>query len=119
MHTRSILLRYSSLVGADLQRAHKRVSAIERLHLEWLQRGAQRASGLRRQLLAAWRGRPWLRLRGIVAVLRQEGAEEATANVQSLWGGYLGVSRDQKPVDYDVCYPQVLIDSLAQRTIRG
>jgi site-specific recombinase XerD len=27
-------LRYSSLVGADLQRAHKRVSAIERLHLE-------------------------------------------------------------------------------------
>jgi integrase/recombinase XerD len=27
-------LRYSSLVGADLQRAHKRVSAIERLHLD-------------------------------------------------------------------------------------
>jgi hypothetical protein len=40
-------------------------------------------------------------------------------DVQSLWEGYLAISRDQRPVDYDVCYPQVLIDSLAQRTIRG
>ncbi len=27
-------LRYSSLVGADLQRAHRKASAIERLHLD-------------------------------------------------------------------------------------
>jgi hypothetical protein len=27
-------LRYSSLVGADLQRAHRKAGAIERLHLD-------------------------------------------------------------------------------------
>jgi len=36
----STTLRYSSLVGADLQRAHRKAGAIERLRLDWTPTGS-------------------------------------------------------------------------------
>ena len=47
------------------------------------------------------------------------GAPEATARVQELWSRYLTVSGENRPADYEVCYPQALIDSLAQHCIQG
>ena len=52
-------------------------------------------------------------------MLRQKDPGEFATRVQDLWEGYLTISRDQKPVDYDVCYPQLLLDSLAKRIISG
>ncbi len=57
------------------------------------------------------------RLRGIIAVLEQMGASEAVDRVQALWDHYLAVCGETLPPDYEVCYPQVLIEALAQRTV--
>jgi hypothetical protein len=59
------------------------------------------------------------RLRGIVAVLTQMGAAEAGARITALWDCYLEASRETRPQDYEVCYPQALLESLAKRIIAG
>ncbi len=53
------------------------------------------------------------RLRGIIAVLEQMGAAEAVDRIISLWDNYLTVCGETLPSDYDVCYPQSLIEFLA------
>jgi len=59
------------------------------------------------------------RLRGMVAVLTQMGAADAGARITSLWNSYLDASRETCPQDYEVCYPQTLLDSLAKAVIAG
>jgi hypothetical protein len=57
------------------------------------------------------------RLRGIVAVLEQVGALEARDQIKELWENYLVVCGERLPPDYEVCYPQFLIELLAQRVV--
>jgi hypothetical protein len=57
------------------------------------------------------------RFRGIIAVLEQIGALEAVDRIQTLWDNYLAACGETLPPDYEVCYPQTLIEALAQRTI--
>jgi hypothetical protein len=59
------------------------------------------------------------RLRGMVAVLTHMGATDAGARITSLWNSYLDASREGRPQDYEVCYPQVLLESLAKNVIAG
>ncbi len=59
------------------------------------------------------------RLRGVVAVLRRMGASEPARQVTAVWDRYLAVSGESRPTEYDVCYPQALIESLARRTVDG
>jgi hypothetical protein len=59
------------------------------------------------------------RLRGMLAVLELMGAPEASAQVGALWHGYLAISGETRPADYEVCYPQELIESLARYTVEG
>jgi hypothetical protein len=59
------------------------------------------------------------RLRGVLAVLELMGAQEARARIGALWQDYLTVSAEIRPADYEVCYPQALIASLARRTVEG
>jgi hypothetical protein len=47
------------------------------------------------------------------------GATEAGARITVLWNSYLDVSREGRPQDYEVCYPQTLLESLAERIIAG
>lgn len=39
--------------------------------------------------------------------------------MQLLWNRYLALRREARPADYEVCYPQSLLDSLAQHVIDG
>lgn len=60
------------------------------------------------------------RLRGIVAALRELGQVEDAQNVQALWEVHTTIRGTvQRPADYDVCYPQSLLHSLAQRIVEG
>jgi hypothetical protein len=59
------------------------------------------------------------RLRGVLAVLERLGAQEVGNEIDGLWHDYLAVSGETKPADYEVCYPQGLIDSLARHTVEG
>ena len=59
------------------------------------------------------------RLRGIVAVLARMGAAETGARITTLWESYLEASRETRPQDYEVCYPQALLESLAERVVTG
>ncbi len=55
----------------------------------------------------------------MVAVLTHMGAADAGARITSLWNSYLDASRESRPQDYEVCYPQTLLDSLAKNVIAG
>jgi hypothetical protein len=57
------------------------------------------------------------RLRGVLAVLALMGAQEAGARIGALWRDYLAASGETSPADYEVCYPQTLIASLARHTV--
>ena len=59
------------------------------------------------------------RLRGIVAVLTRMDASDAGARVTTLWDSYLEAGRETRPQDYEICYPQVLLESLAERVVTG
>jgi hypothetical protein len=59
------------------------------------------------------------RLRDMVAVLTHMGATETGARITSLWNSYLDASRKSRPQDYEVCYPQTLLESLAKNVIAG
>jgi hypothetical protein len=55
----------------------------------------------------------------VLAVLALMGAQEAGARIDALWHGYLAASGETKPADYEVCYPQALIESLARYAVAG
>jgi len=60
------------------------------------------------------------RLRGIVAMLRELGLEEEAQNVEALWEVHATIrGAVQRPADYNVSYPQSLLDSLARRIVKG
>lgn len=59
------------------------------------------------------------RLRAILAVLNQVGANEASMRIRNQWDYYLSLNPDPAPIDYQVCYPQTLIESLARKTVSG
>jgi hypothetical protein len=59
------------------------------------------------------------RLRGIIAVLERMGLTGKAQEVKALWDSYLMVNAQVPTTDYDACYPQHLIDSLADRVIAG
>jgi len=58
------------------------------------------------------------RLRGIIAVLEQMGALEAKDQIRDLWDRYLTVCGETRPPDYEVCYPQSLIELLARHVVK-
>src|SRR5205823_1841056 len=55
---------------------------------------------------------------GVLAVLAQMGSADG-ARLQALWDRYLAVRGEVRPADYEVCYPQALLDSLARHVIEG
>ncbi|MFQ5872324.1 MAG: hypothetical protein ACE5JL_00780 [Dehalococcoidia bacterium] len=59
------------------------------------------------------------RLSGMLAVLERMNTGAVATRIRALWDTYLSVSTESRPAEYDVCYPQTLIDSLARRTIEG
>src|SRR5262245_60264933 len=59
------------------------------------------------------------RLRGVLAVLERMGAATIGARVEQAWQDYMAARREVRPPDYEVCYPQALIDSLAERVVTG
>jgi hypothetical protein len=59
------------------------------------------------------------RLRSIVSVLNLLDAHEAGIYLENLWSGYLVVSGDNKPIEYEICYPQKLIESLTKHIVQG
>jgi uncharacterized membrane protein len=58
------------------------------------------------------------RLRGVLAVLARMGSA-AGPRIQALWGRYLAVNGEVRPADYEVCYPDALLDSLAWHVVEG
>jgi len=59
------------------------------------------------------------RLRGIVAVLDNLGLGDDARRIRDLWARYLHVGGETRPADYEVCYPQALVASLARRVVAG
>jgi hypothetical protein len=59
------------------------------------------------------------RLRSVLALLELMGAGGPAARIGVLWHEYVAVSGATRPADYEVCYPQTLIESLARHTIEG
>jgi hypothetical protein len=59
------------------------------------------------------------RLRGITAILENMGLTDKVQEVRALWDSYMMVNAQSQPADYDSCYPQYLIDSLANRVHAG
>jgi hypothetical protein len=59
------------------------------------------------------------RLRGVVAVLGCLGLGGAGREIETLWADYLRLTGERRPPDYDRCYPDRLIQSLAVQTVAG
>jgi hypothetical protein len=59
------------------------------------------------------------RLRGVLAALQHLQAATAVQRVRTLWQSYLAIDAAAEPTEYAVCYPQVLIDSLARHVVDG
>jgi hypothetical protein len=59
------------------------------------------------------------RLRGVAAVLSRLGEEAASRQMGRLWDDYLRLSGERRPADYERCYPDALIQSLAAQTIEN
>lgn len=59
------------------------------------------------------------RLRGVLAALELLGAPAAAARIGALWREYVAVSGETAPADYELCYPQLLLASLARHTVEG
>jgi hypothetical protein len=57
------------------------------------------------------------RLRGVTSVLATLGI--ATTQLETLWADYLRMSGERRPPDYERCYPDSLIKSLAIKTVEG
>ena len=59
------------------------------------------------------------RTRAIIAMLKRIGLDEDCGIIQDQWLKYLSVIGGQKPMEYDHCYPDALIDSLASEVRDG
>jgi len=52
-------------------------------------------------------------MRTIMAALTDMGLTAEAAEVREVWGNYLALRGATKPQDYDVCYPDELLQALA------
>ena len=59
------------------------------------------------------------RIRAIVAMLKRIGLDEDSKVIQDQWLKYLSAIGSKKPMEYDHCYPDALIDSLAREVHDG
>jgi len=59
------------------------------------------------------------RYRAIVAILWRTQPGEDVNKLKEHWQGYATLTGHTPPVDYDLCYPQLLISALSDRVIRG
>jgi len=59
------------------------------------------------------------RLRAIMAMLTDMELNDDTQAIQNSWDKYLVVNGSRKPMEYDLCYPDMLIDSLAKAVHSG
>ncbi len=59
------------------------------------------------------------RIRAIVAMLKRIGLDEDSKVIQDQWLKYLSAIGSKKPTEYDHCYPDALIDSLARKIHNG
>ncbi len=59
------------------------------------------------------------RMRGIQAVLRQLGQQQAAEELCALWERYLQASAEMAPAEYALCYPDMLLEALAENVIAG
>jgi hypothetical protein len=59
------------------------------------------------------------RLRGVVVMLRRLGLAGDADRLQSLWNHYVAVTGETPPPEYDLCFPDELIDGLAERVDDG
>ncbi len=58
------------------------------------------------------------RLRAVIATLVRIGYTDGP-HLQALWDRYLALRGEAQPADYEVCYPQALLDSLARDVVEG
>lgn len=59
------------------------------------------------------------RMRAIVAMLKRIGLDEDSNIIQDRWLKYLSAIGSKKPMEYDHCYPDVLIEPLAREVYNG
>jgi len=59
------------------------------------------------------------RIRAIIAMLKRIGLDEDSKVIQDQWLKYLSAIGSKKPMEYDLCYPDALIDSLAREVHNG
>jgi hypothetical protein len=59
------------------------------------------------------------RIRAIIAMLKRIGLEEDSEVIQNQWLKYLSAIGSKKPIEYDHCYPDALIDSLTREVHNG
>jgi hypothetical protein len=59
------------------------------------------------------------RLHGVLTVLRSMGAAAVAARIQALWENYLAAALEHRPAEFDLCYPDALIESLTRRVVAG
>ena len=59
------------------------------------------------------------RMRAIIRMLERIGLNEDSKVIQEQWLKYVSVNGSDKPIEYDHCYPDKLIDSLAEIVYGG
>lgn len=59
------------------------------------------------------------RMRGILAILKRIGLDDDCRVIQDQWLRYLLTIGGQKPMEYDHCYPDALVDLLAREVHNG
>lgn len=59
------------------------------------------------------------RMRAILTMLKSLGLDEESKVIQDQWLRYLLAIGSQKPMEYDHCYPDALIDSLTRKVYNG
>lgn len=57
------------------------------------------------------------RLSGVIAALRE--LDQSTDSLNKAWDDYMAVLGEARPPDYDLCYPESLLQSLARRVVGG
>lgn len=57
------------------------------------------------------------RMRGVRAVLELVAGADFSDQLKQMWDRYVATSGEHRPAEYDVCYPQSLIEGLARRTV--
>lgn len=59
------------------------------------------------------------RMQGILAVLRQMKHDKDALQVEQLWNQYIALTNEVQPADFVVCYPYLLLQSLAANVVEG